>query len=144
VLTNKYLFIPLLNIEILLRSIEFGLGKICNSDGAVTTSEKNTLFAEQAIGILKQLLERILEATGSLNTVDFSGLFLSLTRYCHHLGTDWLSLRVKIKMCQLLEVMMQKRDLITLKQEISLRNTFAGLLLDWISDISLVILFCVV
>src|SRR5690606_14164622 len=46
-------------------------------------------------------------------------------------------LRVKIKMCQLCETLMQKKEFINLRQEIRLRNKMIEVMIEWTSDYSL-------
>ncbi|CAG8612074.1 12667_t:CDS:10, partial [Ambispora leptoticha] len=61
-------------------------------------------------------------------------LVLSFARYLHRLGTGHVALRIKVKMCQLCEILMAKKDYITLRQEIKLRNKLLEIIIEWTSD----------
>lgn len=100
-----------------------------------------TLFVEQAISVLKQVLDRLSEKTDNLFTVDFSTLINQCALYLNKLGTNQLSIKIKIKMCQLVEVLMSKKDSVTLRQEFRLRNKLLEIIVEWTSDFSLVSLF---
>ncbi|KAL7311910.1 Ras GTPase activating protein ira2 [Mucor circinelloides] len=96
-----------------------------------------TLFVEQAISVLKQVLDRLSEKTDNLFTVDFSTLINQCALYLNKLGTNQLSIKIKIKMCQLVEVLMSKKDSVTLRQEFRLRNKLLEIIVEWTSDFSL-------
>jgi neurofibromin 1 len=101
-------------------------------------SSKYTLFVEQAISVLKQVLDRFADKTGSLFTVDFSTLIKQSALYLNKLGPDQLSIKIKIKMCQLVEVLMSKKDMVILRQEFGLRNKLLEIIVEWTSDFALV------
>lgn len=97
-----------------------------------------TLFVEQAISVLKQVLDRLADKKENLFTVDFSTLINQYALYLNKLGTNQVSIKVKIKMCQLVEVLMNKKDSITLRQEFKLRNKLLEIIVEWTSDFALV------
>lgn len=97
-----------------------------------------TLFVEQAISVLKQVLDRVTDKTESLVTVDFSTLIKQYALYISKLGRDQLTIKIKIKMCQLVEVLMSKKDKVTLRQEFGLRNKLLEIIVEWTSDFALV------
>lgn len=101
-------------------------------------SPRYTLFVEQAISVLKQVLDRLTERSDNLFTVDFSALINQYALYLNKLGTSQLSIKIKIKMCQLVEVLMSKKDRITLRQEFRLRNKLLEIIVEWTSEFSLV------
>ncbi|KAI7870568.1 hypothetical protein BDF14DRAFT_1771252 [Spinellus fusiger] len=96
-----------------------------------------TLFVEQAISVLKFLLNRLEENENSMFTFDFSRLIHQYAQYLNKLGTNETSLKIKIKMCQLCEVLMQRKDQITLRQEFKLRNKLLEIFVEWTSDFAL-------
>ncbi|KAJ3097067.1 Ras GTPase activating protein ira2 [Phlyctochytrium planicorne] len=105
--------------------------------------DRNILFIESAIIVLKMILERT-EVTAASDTtkqplsasVDFGSLVVSLIQFVNRLAygfnvpqtTNW---RITVKMCQFIEVMVAKRDLIGIRQDIRIRNTLMECLLDW-------------
>lgn len=123
---------------ILFRHLESVLSRCFDATGEAICSERYTLFVEQAISVLKLVLDRIVDPSDSLFTVDFSGLINQYAMYLNKLGTNHVALRIKVKMCQLCEVLMSKKDHITLRQEIKLRNKLLEIIVEWTSDFSLV------
>ena len=54
------------------------------------------------------------------------------SRYVRHLDTTVLALHTKTKVCQLVEVMMQRRDDLAFRQEMKFRNKMVEYLTDWV------------
>ncbi|KAJ3221156.1 Ras GTPase activating protein ira2, partial [Clydaea vesicula] len=111
------------------------------TEGETFSHEKNTLFVENCISILKLILERAEELSPDhLFKVDFGGLILSFIQYVNQLGKfnqTVTALRIKVKMCQLVEVLVGKKDTVGLRQEIRLRNRLVEIFLSWNSEFSL-------
>ncbi|KAF7726129.1 Ras GTPase activating protein ira2 [Apophysomyces ossiformis] len=122
---------------ILFRHLETVLGKCFGPDGDPICSPRYTLFVEQAISVLKFVLDRMEESTENLFTVDFSGLMDQYAKYLNKLGIGQASLKIKIKFCQLCEVLMAKKDRVTLRQEFRLRNKLLEIIVEWTSDFCL-------
>lgn len=53
-------------------------------------------------------------------------------RYVRHLDTTVHTLHIKTKLCQLVEVMMQRRDDLAFRQEMKFRNKMVDYLTDWV------------
>ncbi|CAG8470540.1 8562_t:CDS:10 [Ambispora gerdemannii] len=121
---------------ILFKHLEKIVAMFFDADGEANCLDRYTLFIEQAISVLKLILDRIQDASENLYAVDFGGLVLSFARYLHRLGTGHVALRIKVKMCQLCETLMAKKDYITLRQEITLRNKLLEIIIEWTSDFS--------
>ncbi|KAG9288022.1 hypothetical protein G9A89_017617 [Geosiphon pyriformis] len=122
---------------ILFSCLESIVGRFFDADGVATCTERYTLFVEQAISVLKLILDRIQDASENLHTVNFGGLVLSFARYLFRLGTGYDAHRIKIEMCVLAETLMLKKDYLTLRQEIILRNNLSEIILEWTSDFTL-------
>jgi hypothetical protein len=125
---------------ILFKYLESIVSRFFDQDGEATPTERYTLFVEQAISVLKLILERIQDASENLYTVDLGGLVLSFARYLNRLGSGQVALRIKKKMCQLAEILMIKKDYVTLRQEIKLRNRLLEIFIEWTSDFTMVYL----
>ncbi|OAD05753.1 hypothetical protein MUCCIDRAFT_137611, partial [Mucor lusitanicus CBS 277.49] len=125
--------------HIMFRHLENTLSKCFGPDNSndPMCGPRYTLFVEQAISVLKQVLDRLSEKTDNLFTVDFSTLINQYALYLNKLGTNQLSIKIKIKMCQLVEVLMSKKDSVTLRQEFRLRNKLLEIIVEWTSDFSL-------
>jgi neurofibromin 1 len=124
--------------SVLFRYMETVLSKYFGPDGDPICSASNTLFVEQAISVLKLILDRMEGSYENLLTVDFSGLIDQYAKYLNKLGNSQSALKIKIKFCQLVEVLMMKKDKITLRQEFRLRNKLLEIIVEWTSDFSLV------
>ena len=105
-----------------------------STSGHALCTERHTLFVEQAISVLKLILDRVPEVSENLYAVDFGGLILSFANYLHRLTNGHVALRIKVKMCQLTEALMAKKDYVTLRQEITMRNRLLEIITEWTSD----------
>lgn len=124
--------------SMLFRYMETVLAKYFGPDGDPICNASNTLFVEQAISVLKLILDRMEGAFENLLTVDFSSLIDQYAKYLNKLGNGQSALKIKIKFCQLTEVLMIKKDKVTLRQEFRLRNKLLEIIVEWTSDFSLV------
>lgn len=122
---------------ILFRHLETTLGKCFGANNDPICSPRFTLFVEQAISVLKLVLDRMDDTVDNLYTVDFSGLISQYAQYLNKLGNNPQSMKIKIKMCQLCEVLMMRKDRITLRQEFLLRNKLLEIIVEWTSDFAL-------
>lgn len=71
-----------------------------------------------------------------LRNVDFGVLITSFCTYLENLNENSRIsdvLRIRIRMCQLVETLMSKKDVIGLRQEIRLRNRLLETLISWSS-----------
>ncbi|KAI9318553.1 hypothetical protein BX666DRAFT_1511999 [Dichotomocladium elegans] len=122
---------------ILFRHLESAVSRCFSLDGEAIQSSRNTLLVEQATLILKIILDRIVDPNDSLLSVDFGTLTEYFARYINKLQPSFNSLRIKIKMCHLLEVLAQKREQIIIRNDIQLRNKLLEMIVEWTSDFSL-------
>ncbi|KAI9261580.1 hypothetical protein BDA99DRAFT_547292 [Phascolomyces articulosus] len=122
---------------IMFRHLENTLAKCFGADHDPICSPRYTLFVEQAISVLKLVLDRMDDTVDNLFTVDFSGLISQYAQYLNKLGSNQQSMKIKIKMCQLCEVLMLRKDRITLRQEFRLRNKLLEIIVEWTSDFAL-------
>ncbi|CAG8518713.1 24789_t:CDS:10 [Dentiscutata erythropus] len=122
---------------ILFKHVESIVSQFFDGEGDVYTTDKNTLAVEQAISVLKLILDRIQDASENLYALDLGGLVLSFARYLNRLGAGHVALRIKKRMCQLADTLMLKKDYITLRQEIVLRNRLLEIFIEWTSDYSM-------
>ncbi|KAI7901148.1 uncharacterized protein BX663DRAFT_457281 [Cokeromyces recurvatus] len=121
----------------LFRYMETALTKYFGTEGDPVCNSRNTLFVEQAISVLKLVLDRMEDSPENLLTVDLSSLIDQYAKYLNKLGSEQLALKIKIKFCQLTEVLMMKKDKVTLRQEFRLRNKLLEIIVEWTSDFSL-------
>ncbi|KAG0011185.1 Ras GTPase activating protein ira2, partial [Entomortierella chlamydospora] len=121
---------------ILFKQLIFVVARFFDPHGEPLCTDQYTMFIDQAISVLKLVLDRMSSPSDAIFSVDFGALVLYFARYLHRLGHSLNGLRVKIKMCQLCETLMQKKEYISLRQEIRLRNKMVEVMIEWTSDYS--------
>jgi neurofibromin 1 len=123
---------------VLFKQLIYVVSRFFDSHGEPICTDQYTMFVDQAISVLKLVLDRMSSPSDAIFSFDFGALVLYFARYLHRLGHSLNGLRVKIKMCQLCETLMQKKEYISLRQEIRLRNKMVEVMIEWTSDFSLV------
>ncbi|KAF9111158.1 Ras GTPase activating protein ira2 [Mortierella sp. AM989] len=122
---------------VLFKQLIFVVSRFFDPHGEPLCTDQYTMFVDQAISVLKLVLDRMSSPSDAIFSVDFGALVLYFARYLHRLGHSLNGLRVKIKMCQLCETLMQKKEYISLRQEIRLRNKMVEVMIEWTSDFTL-------
>ncbi|KAK6622690.1 hypothetical protein RUM43_008532 [Polyplax serrata] len=119
---------------ILFDQIKTIVEKFFDSQGQVIVTEFNTLFIEHIIFIMKNVLDTKLEQQPSeqLGITCIEGIMLAVVRYVRHLDMTVHALHNKTKLCQLVEVMMKRRDDLAFRQEMKFRNKMVEYLTDWV------------
>ncbi|GAB5590022.1 Ras GTPase activating protein ira2 [Umbelopsis nana] len=121
----------------LLEHMEDTLSQCFESDGDVVCSPRYNLLIDQSITVLKLILDRINESSESLFAVNFSGLIHQFAKYLNKLGPGQTALKMKIRMCNLCEALMQKKEYVTIRQEYLVRNRLLEIIAEWTSDCAL-------
>lgn len=118
----------------LFRSLEVELNSVLDprKDG-IAASETRTLFTEQVCSLLKTIVDRLEEAQDTFLTVDLGAMTLSLARYLASLKDDYTILRVKIRMCNLVELVARKKQIVNLRQDVKIRNHLLQILSEWMT-----------
>uniref|UniRef100_A0A8C1XDX5 Neurofibromin n=1 Tax=Cyprinus carpio TaxID=7962 RepID=A0A8C1XDX5_CYPCA len=87
------------------------IGRFFETQGPVPITDTNTLFVEQTIAIMKNLLDSHTEGSSEhLGQASIETMMLNLVRYVRILGNVVHAIQIKTKLCQLVEVMMERRD----------------------------------
>ncbi|KAM7139605.1 neurofibromin isoform 6-T7 [Macrochelys suwanniensis] len=98
------------------------ISKFFDSQGQVLLTETNTQFVEQTIAIMKNLLDNHTEGSSEhLGQASIETMMLNLVRYVRVLGNLVHAIQIKTKLCQLVEVMMERRDDLSFCQEMKFR-----------------------
>ncbi|KAI9489055.1 hypothetical protein BDB00DRAFT_771458 [Zychaea mexicana] len=122
---------------ILFRHLERVMTRSFGSDNEPICSARNTLFVEQAVLVLKLILDRLVDPGDVLLSIDFSTLIYQFAKYLNKLPNSFNTLRIKIKMCHLVETLMQKKEQIVVRDEMRLRNRLLEMIVEWTSDFAL-------
>ncbi|XP_076037771.1 neurofibromin-like [Oratosquilla oratoria] len=123
---------PLL-YPILFDQIKVIVDKFFDQQGQVMVSEISTQLIEHIIFIMKNVLENKTDHPAEhLGVTSIEPMMLAIVRYVRHLDTTVHTLHIKTKLCQLVEVMMQRRDDLAFRQEMKFRNKMVDYLTDWV------------
>lgn len=74
--------------------------------------------------------------TEHLGTTSVESMLLGIVRYVRHLDMGVHAIHIKTKLCQLVEVMMERRDDLGFRQEMKFRNKLVEYLTDWVMGTS--------
>lgn len=115
---------------ILFDQIKSIVEKFFDQQGQVIVTDVNTQFIEHTIFIMKNVLDSKTDQPSEyLGMTSIEGMMLAIVRYVRHLDTN---VHIKTKLCQLVEVMMKRRDDLAFRQEMKFRNKLVEYLTDWI------------
>ncbi|XP_064619782.1 neurofibromin-like isoform X5 [Lineus longissimus] len=118
---------------ILFDQIKVYMDKCFNTMGQVNLNDTNTMFVENVIFIMKNILENKTEQPCEhLGVTSIEPLMLNIVRYVRHLDSSIHAIQIKTKLCQLVGAMMNRRDELTFRQEMKFRNKLVEYLTDWI------------
>lgn len=108
-------------------------------DGPIDTSnhlsDSRIAFAEQAAALLKTIIERLGSPAdmGAALSVDIGALTLNFARFLNSVGEGLHTLKIKIKVCQLCEVVTRKKELLNLRHDVRIRNQLLEIIFGWIA-----------
>lgn len=108
-------------------------------DGSHATSsrspENRINFAEQAAALLRTIVERLGTPSefGAALPVDIGALTLKFARFLNSTTDGGSPLRIKIKVCQLCEVVTRKKELLNLRHDVRIRNQLLDIIFGWIA-----------
>uniref|UniRef100_A0A3Q4GMY6 Neurofibromin 1a n=1 Tax=Neolamprologus brichardi TaxID=32507 RepID=A0A3Q4GMY6_NEOBR len=121
----------------LFNKLKNSIGKFFDTQGPVPINDTNTQFVEQTIAIMKNLLDNHSEGSSEhLGQASIETMMLNLVRYVRILGNVVHAIQIKTKLCQLVEVMMERRDDLSFCQEMKFRNKMVEYLTDWVMGTS--------
>ncbi|XP_039612599.1 neurofibromin isoform X2 [Polypterus senegalus] len=113
------------------------ISRFFDTQGPVPINDTNTQFVEQTIAIMKNLLDNHTDGSSEhLGQASIETMMLNLVRYVRILGNMVHAIQIKTKLCQLVEVMMERRDDLSFCQEMKFRNKMVEYLTDWVMGTS--------
>ncbi|XP_033027312.1 neurofibromin isoform X3 [Lacerta agilis] len=121
----------------LFNKLKNNISKFFDSQGQVLLNDSNTQFVDQTIAIMKNLLDNHTEGSSEhLGQASIETMMLNLVRYVRVLGNLVHAIQIKTKLCQLVKVMMERRDDLSFCQEMKFRNKMVEYLTDWVMGTS--------
>ncbi|XP_074045107.1 neurofibromin isoform X16 [Macrotis lagotis] len=113
------------------------ISKFFDPQGQVLVTDTNTQFVEQTIAIMKNLLDNHAEGSSEhMGQASIETMMLNLVRYVRVFGNLVQAIQIKTKLCQLVQVMMERRDDLSFCQEMKFRNKMVEYLTDWVMGTS--------
>ncbi|KAI8085069.1 uncharacterized protein BX664DRAFT_266338 [Halteromyces radiatus] len=122
---------------ILSRHLEDVMSRSFNSDGDPICTPGKSLFVEQAMSILKLILDRLVGDLQYLINIDFGSLVSYFSTYINGLRPGYATTRMKINLCHLVEATILKKDQIIIGNETCLRNRLLETFMEWTSDFTM-------
>lgn len=104
--------------------------------GQVEFTDRTTLFVDQAVQIVKHILESPQESEDLSLVTSFESLIILFMKFISQLLGNSVALKIKKNMCTLLELMMNQRQYISFKHENDFRNYLVEAVVEWTSDFS--------
>lgn len=104
-----------------------------NTYGVTKPTELDLICVEQAIALIRLVVDRVDEFHETFFSIDLGSSLLHLAQHLQLLANDNTILRVKIRFCQLCEVVALKRELLNFRYDVRIRNQIVEILLGWIS-----------
>ncbi|XP_076131245.1 neurofibromin isoform X5 [Alosa pseudoharengus] len=121
----------------LFNKLKNSISRFFDTQGRVPINDTNTQFVEQTIAIMKNLLDNHTEGSSEhLGVASIETMMLNLVRYVRILGNMVHAIQIKTRLCQLVEVMMERRDDLSFCQEMKFRNKMVEYLTDWVMGTS--------
>ncbi|XP_065225861.1 neurofibromin-like isoform X1 [Planococcus citri] len=122
---------------ILFDQIKSVVEKFFDQHGQALIDPGNTQFIEHVVYIMKMVLEKkVDEPFENFGVTSIEGMILTIVRYVRYLESSVNTIHLKTKICQLVDVIMKRRDDLSFRQEIKFRNKMVEYLSDWIMGVS--------
>lgn len=104
-------------------------------ESAVKGLDSEIIFAEQSISLLRALVERLDGPSdlGAASSVHLGALTLNFARFLDGVPDTKNSLMVRIKVCQLSEVVVKKKEHLNLRDDVRIRNQLLEYIFSWIA-----------
>lgn len=118
---------------ILFDQIKSIVEKFFDQQGPVILQDLNTQFIEHTIFIMRTVLSKTDQHSKYLGMTSIEGMTLVIVRYVRHLDMSVNSICIKTNLCQLVEVMMKRRDDLAFRQELKFRNKLVEYLTEWVN-----------
>ncbi|KAI8801315.1 hypothetical protein BJ742DRAFT_685193 [Cladochytrium replicatum] len=142
---------------ILFKTLEALVERFFDGKNEVMITERNTVLLESTIAVLKLTIDRAEELSPEsakmysqqqfhyhqldhhMAAFDFGSVILTFVQYVNRIGSVMssqapIAMRIRIRLCQLIEVLIARREHVSLRQEVPLRNKLVETMLEWNSE----------
>jgi neurofibromin 1 len=102
---------------------------------SVKGQDNDIIFAEQSSSLLRALVERLDTPSdlGAASSLHLGSLCLNFARFLDGVPDKPNSLRVKIKICQLVEGVTKRKEQLNLRDDVRIRNQLLEYIFSWIA-----------
>lgn len=132
----SYEISPMLYIS-LFRILESQLDALFEVPDDRVSGDEDTryVFAEQAAALLKTIVERLStpEEIDAALSINIGALTLNFVRFLSDASDAPSILKIRLKVCQLCEVIMRKKELLNLRHDVRIRNQLLDIMFGWIA-----------
>jgi neurofibromin 1 len=91
-------------------------------------------LVDQVILILRTIAERISSAEALQIKTDIGNMLSLLSKFLHQSQLRAPELRIKARFCSLLDLLLEKCDIIRIRQEKIVKNTLLAVVIEWILE----------
>lgn len=104
-------------------------------ESAAKGLDSEIIFAEQSISLLRALVERLDGPSdlGAASSVHLGALTLNFAKFLDGVPDTKNTLMVRIKVCQLSEVVVKKKEHLNLRDDVRIRNQLLEYIFSWIA-----------
>ncbi|OAA58846.1 Ras GTPase activator [Cordyceps fumosorosea ARSEF 2679] len=101
---------------------------------AERAQDSDIIFAEQAVSLLKDMVERLHspQELAAASAVHLGSLTLSFAKFIAEYPETATSLRIKTRICQLSEAVMHRREHLNLRDDVLIRSQLLEYMIAWI------------
>ncbi|KAJ6787469.1 hypothetical protein PWT90_02693 [Aphanocladium album] len=101
---------------------------------AERAQENEVIFVEQAVSLLKDMVERLNspQDLAAASSVHLGSLTLSFAKFIAERTDTTTSVRIKIRICQLSEAVMRRKEHLNLRDDVLIRNQLLEYIISWI------------
>lgn len=101
---------------------------------AERAQDSDIVFAEQAVSLLKDMVERLdtPQDLAAASSVHLGSLTLSFAKFIADRIESSTSLRIKIRICQLSEAVMRRKEHLNLRDDVLIRNQLLEYIIGWV------------
>ncbi|KAF8524568.1 hypothetical protein BU17DRAFT_84597 [Hysterangium stoloniferum] len=121
-------------IPLLIELLDQHLQKEFKPIDTLTREHVKWTLIDQVILILRPIAERISSAEALLIKADIGSMLGLLSKALHQSQLRAAELRIKARFCSLLDLMLERRDIVRIQQENTVKNALLEVVIDWILE----------
>lgn len=127
-------------LNLLLSCIHINVMNMCDPGGEAIISPRHTMIIDHLISIVKLVLDRAHKCSDHLLSTDLGSLIQGFVKYAARVpeSAGGVQMRVRVRLCQLVELLIQQRDYVPVRQDVKLRNFIVQTFMEWTNVFNIV------